>query len=129
MSYITNYKSHSLQLGLFTPLINNMKRLFLVFINNLFLKWTGTFEELIKFKENINTVHSTIKFEFNFSLKSIIFLDTIVYQTLTGKLGTTSCTKKTDPQKYSHHRSEHLKSLEYSIRFAQALRICLICTS
>ena len=35
------------------------------------------FEELIKFKYNIKTVHSTIKFEFNFSLKSIIFLDTI----------------------------------------------------
>ena len=42
----------------------------------------------MKFKKQINEVHPTIKFSFNFSNKEISFLDTVVYKTQQGKLET-----------------------------------------
>ena len=66
----------------------------------------------MKFKQQINEVHPSIKFNFNFSNKEINFLDTIVYKTQQGKLET------------KFETSEHPESSKQSIPFAQAL--CLI---
>ena len=52
----------------------------LQFINDIFLIWTGTTDQLIKFKQQINDVHLSIKFAFNFFNKDIYFLDTFVYK-------------------------------------------------
>ena len=46
-----------------------------------FLIWTGTTDQLMKFKQQINEVHPSIKFDFNFSNKEINFLDPVVYKT------------------------------------------------
>ena len=35
----------------------------------------------MKLKQQINEVHPSIKFDFNFSNKEITFLDTVVYKT------------------------------------------------
>ena len=55
----------------------------------------GIFEERFiyhlvnsKFKQRINEVHPSIKFDFKFSNKEIDFLDTVKYKTLTGKFET-----------------------------------------
>ena len=41
----------------------------------LFLIWTGTTDQLMKFKQQINEVHLSIKLEFNLSNKEINVLD------------------------------------------------------
>ena len=35
----------------------------------------------MEFKQKINEIHPSIKFNFNFSNKEITFLDTVVYKT------------------------------------------------
>ena len=39
----------------------------------------------MKFKQHINEVHSSIKFNFNFSNKETNFLDKVVYKKQSGK--------------------------------------------
>ena len=39
--------------------------------------------QLLEFKQRINEVHPSTKFDFNFSNKEITFLDTVVYETAT----------------------------------------------
>ena len=70
------------------PLINNMIRLYLRFINDIFIIWTGTLDQLLEFKQQVNEVHPSIKFDFKFSNKEVNFLDTAVYKTPIGKLET-----------------------------------------
>ena len=66
------------------PLINNLKLFCTRFIDDIFLIWTGPLEVLLKFKQHINTVHPTIKFDFSHSSKSTNFLDSFVYETPVG---------------------------------------------
>ena len=56
----------------------------------------GSTDHLMKFKQQINEVHRSIKFDFNFSNKEINFLDTIVYKTQSGKLETKVYRKESD---------------------------------
>ena len=46
------------------------------FMDDIFILWNGTREQLKEFSEQINTLHPTIKFEANYSFNSINFLDT-----------------------------------------------------
>ena len=48
----------------------------------------GTNDHLIKFKQHINEIHSSIKFNFNFSRKEINFLHSVIYKTQSSKLET-----------------------------------------
>ena len=68
------------------------------FIDDIFLLWNGTLEQLKEFISKINTVHTTIKFEAKYSFTSIDFLDTHIYKASNGKLCTTLHTKPTDRQ-------------------------------
>ena len=52
----------------------------LQFIDDIFLIWTVTIDQLIKLKQQINEVHPSIKFAFSFFNKDIYFLDTFVYK-------------------------------------------------
>ena len=52
-----------------------------------FLIWPAATDHPIKFKQ-INKVHPSIKFDFNFSNKEINFLDIAVHETHSGKLET-----------------------------------------
>ena len=73
-----------------------MFKFYLRFIDDVFLIWTETTDQLIKFKQEINEVHLSIKFEFNFSNKEISFLNTAVYKTQSGKLQTKLYRKESD---------------------------------
>ena len=94
-----------------------------------FLTWTGTTDQLIKFKQQINEVHPSIKFDFNFSNKKINFLDTVVYKTQSGKLEAKLYRKESDRQAYLHRKSKHPESLKRTKPFSQALRLCRICST
>ena len=82
------------------PLIKTMCKVYLRFIDYIFLIWTGTTDQLMKFKQQINEVHPSIKVDFNFSNKDINFLDTAVYKTQLGKLETKVYRKESDRQAY-----------------------------
>ena len=109
-------------------LIKLKYKLYLRYIDDIFLIWTGTLNELNEFIGNINQVYLSIKFNFNYSSNSVNFLDTTAKKSSTGKLLTTLFKKETYCQAYLHRKSEHLESLERSISYAQALRLKRICS-
>ena len=102
-------------------LVNNMTRLYLQFINGIFIIWTGTLVQLLELKQQINEVHPYIKFDFTFLNKEINFLDTVLYKTPTGKRETRLYTKDRDRQPYLHCKSEYPESLKCNIPFVQNL--------
>ena len=103
--------------------------MFLRFIDDLFMIWTGSEHELLDFMSDLNKKHSSIKFEFKYSQTKIEFLDVLVYKDHNNMLQTTIYRKQTDRQNYLDARSEHPKSLKDSIPYSQALRIKRICSS
>ena len=48
------------------PKIQDKTRIFLRYIDDLFFVWKGTEQELKQFFEDINKIHPTIKFDFNY---------------------------------------------------------------
>ena len=80
------------------PLVNNITRLYLRFVDDILIIWTGTLEQLLEFKQRINKVHPSIKFNLKFWNKKINILDTVVYKTAIGKYETKLYTKDTDRQ-------------------------------
>ena len=92
-----------------------MARLYLQFIHDIFIIWTGTLDQLLVFKQWIIETRPSIKFDFKFLNKEINFLDTVVYKTPTGGLETKLNGKDTDRQAYLHHKSECPESLKRNI--------------
>ena len=56
---------------------------FLRFTDDLFMIWTGTEEDLLKFINELNQKHKTIKFDFKYSKTKIEFLDVLVKTSIT----------------------------------------------
>ena len=81
----------------------------------------------MKFLNELNTKHESIKFEYQISKTSITFLDTEVY-IKNNKLYTKIYRKKKDRQTFFNINSEHPKSLKAIIPYSQALRIKRICS-
>lgn len=110
------------------PRLLNKSRIYLRYIDDLFFIWTGTEQELKTFFQQINKVHRTIKFDYEFSKKEINFLDLTIYKDNKGKLATKVYTKPTDRQSYLYRTSAHPEHLKKSIPYGQALRLRRICT-
>ena len=55
------------------PLINKKSLLYLRYIDDIFLIWTGTKEELEKLMNHLNKIHPSIKFDYENSNKEINF--------------------------------------------------------
>ena len=98
------------------------------FIDDIFLLWNGTLDELTTFLEEINRLRPTIKCDDKYSTSSIEFLDTKVYKFTDGKLHTTLYTKPTDRHSYLHNKSYYPTSCKRSIAYSQTLRIKRICS-
>ena len=109
------------------PKIWDLIILYVRFIDDILFLWVGTEENLLKFFDEINSVHPSIKFDFNYSRTSINFLDLLITITKDGKLKTSIFTKPTDQKAYLHAKSYHPKSTKDAIAFTQALRIRRIC--
>ena len=60
------------------PKIKNKSACYYRFIDDIFMIWTGTKEELLRFFEDINLQHQSIKFDYSYSTSEISFLDTVV---------------------------------------------------
>ena len=91
------------------------------------MTWTETEEVLLKFINELNQKHKTIKFDFKYSKTKIEFLNVLVYKDINNKLQTTLYKKPTDRRSYLHTNSEHTRSSKENIRYSQALRVKRIC--
>ena len=110
-------------------LIRNKCNFYKRFIDDIFIIWNATHDELKAFVEQLNKLHPTIKFDVKYSTDSIEFMDTRIYKSTDGKLQTTLYTKPTDRQSYLHSKSYHPSSCKRSIAYSQALlRIRRICS-
>ena len=61
------------------PPIHDKSTKYLRYIDDIFLLWTGTENQLNQFIETINNLHHSIKFTVQYSSQEITFLDTTVY--------------------------------------------------
>ena len=74
-------------------------------MDDIFIIWTGTLDELNKIIARKNQVHPPIKFDLNYSGNSINFLDTTVKKSSARELSTTLFKKETYCQVYHHRKS------------------------
>ena len=109
------------------PLIQDKSIKYLRYIDDIFLLWTGTEQQLKQFIEQINNLHHSIKFTVQYSFKEITFLDTTVY-IKNSRLHTKTYKKPTDRSSYLHNQSYHPSALKKNIPYGQALRLKKICT-
>ena len=91
--------------------------MFLRFIDDLFMIWTDTEEELLKSINELNQKHKTIKFDSKYSKTKTEILDVLMYENI-NKLQTTLYKGPTDRQSYLHANSEHPRSLKESIPYS-----------
>ena len=105
------------------PTTKQKTKLYLRFIDDIFMLWTGTLAELEVFEKSINEIHHSIKLTFEHSYKEINFLDTTITISSNGRLETKIFKKPTDRSNYLHNTSYHPNSLKNNIPYGQALRL------
>ena len=98
------------------------------YIDDIFMIWTHSVDDLQTFTTYLNNIHPTIKFTSNYSFISIRFLDVNV-SLINGKITTDLYTKPTDKHQYLLQSSCHPKHTKRAIPFSLALRLRRICSS
>ena len=78
------------------PLIKNKSSSYLRFIDDIFMVWTKSENELKSFINEINKKHHSIKFDFKNFKEKIEFLGTLVYKDHNNYLQTRLYKKPTD---------------------------------
>ena len=111
------------------PFIKDLCKLYLRYIDDIFMIWTGTKEQFYQFYSTLNNCHHSIKFDHEISPNEVNFLDTTVYVDTNGTIQTKLYTKPTDRHNYLHRRSEHPLPLKNNLAYSQALRIRRICSN
>ena len=99
------------------------------YIDNVFLIWPHSREELDSFISHLNQVHNTIKFTSDISDTSVNFLVVKITKDIHGRLTTSLYTKPTDAHLYLHYSSYHPIQQKKSIPYSQAVRIRRICNT
>ena len=95
------------------------------FLDDCFIIWVNSEEELTEFHEIINNLHSDIKFTIEKSEKQLPFLDILLVKTGT-QLKTDIYFKVTDTKQYLNFYSCHPKHTKKSIPYNLARRVCTI---
>ena len=112
------------------PIIQNLHKICLRYIDDIFMIWTGTKEQIHTFINELNNKHPSIKFgDYKISDTEVNFLDTKVYIDEHNRLQTTLYRKPTDRQNYLYRTSEHPESLKANIPYSQASRVKRICST
>lgn len=102
-------------------LINGFKR----FLDDCFILWKRSTEELIIFHQILNSLHTKIKFTMETDDKELPFLDVLVYKQ-GNKIYTDIFYKGTDTHQYLNYRSCHPKHTKHNIPYSLARRVCSI---
>ena len=101
--------------------------MWLRYIDDVFLIWVHTIEELNEFVEHLNSRLPTIRFTLEHSETEIPFLDTLVRK-LGNNLITDLYSKPTDSFDYLLYNSSHPQTCKDSIPYSQFLRVRRICS-
>ena len=97
------------------------------YIGDIFFIWTHGKEELKKFMKRFNNFTPNLRFTYESSEKSILFLDLIITVS-EQKLKTALHIKSTDRHQYLHYASSHPEHTKRSVVFSQTLRISRLCS-
>ena len=97
------------------------------FIDDIFILWLGTEQDIDTFVSFLNTFHPTIKFTAKKARDQIPFLDILV-KIKNGYLHTDLYTKDTDAHAYLQYTSCHPKHCVNNIPYSQFLRVRRICS-
>ena len=127
-NYANLFMAHFEEMYIY-PRIKGKALLYLRYIDDIFLIWKGSKQELENFIAEINAIHKTIKFDVNISKKSVNFLDTTVTITPEYSIKTSLYQKPTDRHNFLHQKSYHPFSTKKSLPYSQALRIRKICST
>ena len=88
----------------------------------MFFAFHGSLEELNEYFQFKNSMHPTIKFNFNQSVSSINFMDLAIYKNNNGDYHTTIHRKLTNTMNLLHNDSNHPSHLKSSLVYRQVLR-------
>lgn len=97
------------------------------YLDDIFIIWTHSENELLKFIQAFNQVHPSIYFTHTYSNTEINFLDVLI-RVDDGALVTNVYRKPTDRQQYLHFKSCHPRHCKTSIPYSQAHRFRRICS-
>lgn len=100
------------------------------YIDDIFFLWNGTEQELLKFIEHLNNYHPFLKFKasYNFTTKSVAFLDTVISIDENGFIKTNLYVKPGKRCSYLLLSSSHPKHITENIPYSLALRLKRICS-
>ena len=91
-TFMTDFESKNIYIHIIKDKIN----MFLRFIDDLFIIWTGSKQELLEFMSDLNKKHPLIKLEFKYSQTTIELLDVLFDKDQNNMLQTTTYRKQTD---------------------------------
>ena len=97
------------------------------FIDDVFLIWTNSEENLERFLKELNGFHPSIKFTFQKSKMKVNFLN-VVIKIKNGRLSTDLYSKPVDSHQYLHYNSCHPEHIKKSIIYSQTLRLRRRCS-
>ncbi len=97
------------------------------YIDDIFLIWSGSYEELLQFYDHLNNNDRNVKLCMEHSKTTIHFLDLIISKGKDGKLHTTVYRKTTDKNTTLKADSFHPNWLKSNIPFGQFQRLRRIC--
>ena len=92
------------------------------FLDDIFLIWDDSEENLLNFLDELNKFHETIKFTYNYSKTNAVFLDVKMFKSKEGTLHTSLFEKNTNVHHYIDFLSCHPLSCKKGIPFSQAKR-------
>lgn len=113
----------------FLSIRNLIPRVWWRYIDDIFMIWQHSREELCSFLDALNSFHETIKFTADISETTVNFLDVKVFKDENGYISTDLYTKPTDSHLYLHYSSFHPKHQKRSLPYSQALRLRRICST
>ena len=125
--FMGHWESQSIHNRAASPLLKNVtfwKR----YIDDIFMVFVGSEDELFQFKEYINGTHHTLKFTMEHSREQIDFLDLRISTDNEGNLQTTIFRKPTDRNTILHANSHHPRRMVDNIPYGQFLRLKHICS-
>ncbi len=96
--------------------------LWLRFLDDIFMIWNYSLEDLYDFIDCLNKLHPTIKFTFNVSNTKVSFLDVEVVKNENNDIATMVHVKNTNIHQYVEYSSCHPKSCKDGIPYSQAKR-------
>ena len=92
------------------------------FLDDIFMVWNDTLENLEIFIDKINSFHPSIKFTHTISKTSVPFLDVLVSKDKSLNITTDVYVKETNHHQYLEYTSSHPKSCKSGIPFSQGKR-------